>query len=81
MADYAALIRPTRFSQLLGLAINHFPRDQLILEMRIPVNKAAPLLFALRPRGLNSFDGFKELFKSVGHDCNISDSGDGEQKS
>jgi hypothetical protein len=60
MADYAALIRPT-VHYPFGLAINHFPRDQFVFEMRVAVDKAASLLFQLFRRRLGGPGSFKEF--------------------
>lgn len=53
--------------QPLGLAIDHFPRDQLVFEVRVAVDKAAPLLFPLRWRRLGGLGGLNKLFQGVGH--------------
>jgi hypothetical protein len=55
--------------QLLGLAIDHFTRDQLVFEMRVAVHETAPLLFPLFRRRLSGLGGFKELVEAsvMGH--------------
>ena len=62
-----ALARPSS-PHALRLAVDHFPRYQLIFKMRIAIDKAAPLLFPLFQRRLSILSRFEELSQRVYHE-------------
>src|SRR5882757_8228821 len=63
-------------SKLFGFPINHFARDQFVLEMGVAIDETAPLPLPVFRRRLGSLGGLKKLFQIIGHRQNIGDSND-----
>ena len=55
--------------ELFRLTVDHFPRDQLVLERSVAIGKATPLLLPLLWGGLRLFGSFDQFFKGIGHGC------------
>jgi hypothetical protein len=53
--------------QLLGLLIDHFPRDQAVFKGCIAIHEAAALRFQLRGALFGRFSRFQEFFQTVVH--------------
>jgi hypothetical protein len=56
-----------RFAELIGRAMYHLARDARILEYRVAVGEAPPLLFLLFARKDNLLRGLKQIFDVFGH--------------